>query len=99
MATNQQGWDDYEALMKKNNIPAGGTSSIGYTQAEFFVETLKRAGKDLTREGIVKAAESFKGDWNCSLCLYPPTTSADNHWPLPKVVHLAIKDKKWIRVD
>ena len=98
MATNPKGFDEYEALMKKNDISIGGISTIGYTMAEFFVETVKRAGKDVTRQSIIKAAESFKGDWTCSLCLNPATTSADNHFPLPKAALLSIKDKKWIPI-
>jgi branched-chain amino acid transport system substrate-binding protein len=45
--------------------PGDPTSNVGGTvehalSVELFVEALKRAGKNLTREGLIKAMESFK---------------------------------------
>ena len=42
-----------------NDSNVGGNVEHGLT-VELFVEALKRAGKDLTREGLLKALESFK---------------------------------------
>ncbi|HEY4371313.1 MAG TPA: ABC transporter substrate-binding protein [Burkholderiales bacterium] len=49
-------------LAKKANAPAGAvnpTSLEGYITAKVFGEALRRAGKDVTREGLVKALETM----------------------------------------
>lgn len=49
-------------LAKKANAPAGAvnpTSLEGYITAKVFAEALRRAGKDATREGLVKALETM----------------------------------------
>jgi len=48
--------------------------------AELMVETLRLAGPELTREGLVAAAESI-ADWQCSVCLFPLTLGPDDHDP------------------
>ena len=48
--------------------------------SELMVETLERAGRDLTREGLVAAAESIQ-DWRCSVCLFPLSLGPDDHDP------------------
>jgi len=94
LAVNKKGWDDFEALMKKNNIAISGTSSGGYTMAETFVETLRRAGKNLTRESLAKAAAGYK-NWSCSLCSMPLSNSSSDH-TLAKTGRLIVtKDKMW----
>jgi branched-chain amino acid transport system substrate-binding protein len=45
------------------NEPVGGFSVGGYAMAEIMTEALRRAGRDLTREKLVHALETFK-DWN-----------------------------------
>lgn len=56
---------DLRALLVKehpeiyNDSNVGGNVEHGLT-VELFIEALKRAGKDLTREGLLKALESFK---------------------------------------
>jgi len=94
LAENKKAWADFENLMKKNNITVSGTAAVGYILAEVFVETLKRAGKDLTRESILKAAESFDG-WKCSLCLNPLNSSPTNHRAFGPPQLVTIKDKEW----
>jgi ABC-type branched-subunit amino acid transport system substrate-binding protein len=49
-------------LAKKANAPAGSvnpTSLEGYLSAKVFVEALRRAGKDPSRESLVKALETM----------------------------------------
>ena len=55
----------YREFMKKYlpNEPIGGFSVGGYAMAEIMTEALRRAGRDLTREKLVQALETFK-DWN-----------------------------------
>ncbi len=99
LAKDKKAWDDYEALMKKNNIPVSGISATGYTLAEVFTETLRRAGKNLTREGILEAATSFDGTWKCSLCLNPLRSSPSNHFAFGPGKLLITKNKEWTFVE
>jgi len=99
LAVNKKGWSDFENLMKKNNIALSGTAAVGFTLAEVFVETLKRAGKNLTREGIVKAAEGFDGGWACSLCISSLRSSSTNHRAFGPPRLIRIKDKEWQFLD
>ncbi len=45
------------------NEPVSGFGLAGQAHAELLVEGLRRAGRDLTREGLVAALEGMK-DWN-----------------------------------
>ena len=45
---------------------------------ELMVETLERAGPELTREGLIAAAESIT-DFVCSVCLFSVNLSATDH--------------------
>jgi branched-chain amino acid transport system substrate-binding protein len=51
----------YREFMKKYlpDVPVGNFVQGGYIMAQIFVETLRRAGKDLSRETLVAAAESI----------------------------------------
>ncbi len=55
----------YREFMKQYlpHEPIGGFSVGGYAIAEVMAEALKRAGRDLTREALVRALETFK-EWN-----------------------------------
>lgn len=88
------GWNDYVKLMKENNIPVTKTSAVGYAFAESMAEVLKRAGKDLTRDSIVKTMEGM-GGFKCSLCLQASQFSATNHQNFTP--HLVVtKGGKWV---
>ncbi len=55
----------YREFMKKY-LPGeqiGGFSIGGYAMAEIMAEALRRAGRDLTREKLIEALETFK-NWN-----------------------------------
>jgi branched-chain amino acid transport system substrate-binding protein len=58
----------YRDFMKKYapNEPLGSFSEWAVAEGEVLVEALKRAGKDLSRETLIKALETFKG-WNDGL--------------------------------
>jgi branched-chain amino acid transport system substrate-binding protein len=53
----------------------------GFSVASVMVETLKRAGNDLTRQGLVKAAESIK-DFQPLATLGKATMTPNDHTPL-----------------
>lgn len=91
---NVPGWKDFAALMEKNHVTVNGSAACGYMIGEYFTEALRRAGKDLTRDKIVKAVESLS-DYKCSVCLEKPTVSKKDHWMFDKPVLIAIKNGKW----
>ena len=94
VSVNKEGWDEFEALMKKNNVTVDGQVASIFSAAQIFVEVLKRAGKDLDRQSLAKAGESFK-DYMCPLCLVPLNTSLDSHLALKQTQVVLIKNKAW----
>jgi len=67
----------------------------GAVTAELMVETLKRAGPDLTRETLVEAAESIR-DFTCSVCLTPINMSPTDHRPLEIEMYNKVEGGKWV---
>jgi len=62
----------------------------GYINAKVLVEGLRRAGRDLTREGFIKALESIH---NYSLGIANPLSfSSDDHQGLERVYFTCIQD-------
>ncbi|CAN5622409.1 ABC transporter substrate-binding protein [soil metagenome] len=72
-------------------------SIVGQYQAELLVETLRRAGKNLTRAGLVKAAESIH-DFQCSVCLFPMSLSTTDHDPAQSAVYVTAQGGKWVPI-
>ncbi len=89
---------EYLAFMKKylpNELP-GNFSAWGYVGAQIFIEGLKRAGKDLSRENFVNAVESIT-DWKGSLAAnisYGP----NNRSPQNSIFILQYKDSKFTKL-
>jgi branched-chain amino acid transport system substrate-binding protein len=67
----------------------------GASIAEMMVESLKRAGPDLTRESLVKGAESIR-DWTCSTCLTPVNMGPDDHRPQEIEMYNKVVGGKWV---
>ncbi|MFN6992173.1 MAG: ABC transporter substrate-binding protein, partial [Fervidobacterium sp.] len=57
----QRAFSMFQESYPKQNMSSYAVA--GFIAAEVFTEGLIRAGKNLTREGLVKALESFKS-WN-----------------------------------
>ncbi len=70
---------EYQNFMKKYapNEQIGGFSQTGYTYGTIAAEALKQAGKDLTREGFLKALESMQ-DYKGSLVPSLSYSAADH---------------------
>ena len=68
----------------------------GQWVGELTVEALQRAGKDLTRESLVKAVESIK-DFQCSVCLFPAAMSASDHDPVQGAFLTRAEGGRWVR--
>jgi ABC-type branched-subunit amino acid transport system substrate-binding protein len=73
----------FKQTMKKYSpeVPLGGSAMQGFGAAQFFVEMLKKAGRDVTPEGLIKAAEMIK-DFKDILLAGPASVSSTNHSPI-----------------
>jgi len=83
-----------DAYKAKYNQDAPGPAQIGYVVADIFVEGLKRAGKDLTTDGLVKALESINAYKNP----FAPVTvsfSATNHLGAKEVFLAVVEKGRW----
>ena len=86
----RQGWEvDYPGVAKHVEIirqyagmeNASNLTLYGQYLGELMEQALVLAGKDLTREGLIKAVESIK-DFTCSMCLVSVTMSWSDHDPM-----------------
>jgi branched-chain amino acid transport system substrate-binding protein len=89
---------EYQAFMAKYapKEQIGGFSLTGYTYAQVMVEALKRAGKELTREGFVQSLDQmqdFTGSPLPSL-----SYSATDHAGVKAAYFQAAKDGKFVTV-
>jgi len=92
--------DQYRADMKKYfpNLALDTTNLYGYQKAALFVEALQRAGRDLTRESLLKSIESIK-DWDPGWGL-KYSYGGDNRRVMSRVGRLVVvKDGKWTKVS
>ena len=69
---------------------------MGYGAGAMFVEGVKRAGKDLTREKLVEAIETFK-DYDNG-CLPPQTFGPNNRISSKKAFFVKVKEGKLVRI-
>jgi len=65
--------DKYGGIKAANNL-----TLYGQSLAEGFINILKEAGPDLTREGVIAAAESAE-PFQCSVCLFSTSLSETDH--------------------
>ena len=62
---------------------------------ELMVEALERAGPNLTRQGLIDAAESIT-DFQCSVCLFTINMSSTDHDPAQSLILARIDGGKWV---
>jgi branched-chain amino acid transport system substrate-binding protein len=91
----------YRAIMKMHN-PSGKPTDVynwyGMTVAWTMVETLRKAGKNLTRAGLLRAAQSL--DLRANPFLLPGIrlqTSRTDYRPLEHVYLYRYDNKQWVR--
>ena len=77
----QKAWA--EAYKKRYGKTHTGAGQLGYAGGETFVEVLKRAGRNLTTDSFIKAAESLKG-YSPSLGGPPLTFGPKDHHGLQR---------------
>ena len=89
---------EYKSALKKY-YPSDSPNFVsmeGFVNAKVLVEGLKRAGRDLTREGFIKAIESMK---NVDLGGLTVSYDSSNHAGLKKVYITRIKNGKYVEVN
>jgi ABC-type branched-subunit amino acid transport system substrate-binding protein len=93
----------YRSIMKKHN-PTGRPTDVynwyGMTVAWTMVETLRKAGKSLTRAGLLKAAQSL--DTAANPFLLPGIrlqTSRTDYRPMEHVYLYRYDNKQWVKVS
>ena len=100
VATHIQFLQDYAGV----EVGADGCAPIdcnyltiyGQYLAELMVETLELAGSELTRDGLIAAAESIT-DFVCSVCLFSVNLSATDHDPAQAGMLTSVdEDGKWV---
>lgn len=87
-----------DAYKAKYNADAPGPAQIGYVVADIFIEGLKRAGKNLTTDTLVKALESIDGYKNP----FAPVTirfSAKNHLGADEVFMAVVEKGHWKTIE
>jgi branched-chain amino acid transport system substrate-binding protein len=95
--TNLPGVQQHIEIIKKYapNVEPSNFTVYGAITAELMVESLKRAGPDLTREKLVDAAETIR-DWTCSICMTPIYMSPTDHRPFEMEMYNKVEGGKWI---
>ena len=93
----------YRTIMKKYN-PTGRPTDVynwyGMTTAWTMVETLRKAGKNLTRAGLLKAAQSL--DTEANPFMLPGIrlkTSVTDYRPMEHVYLYRYDNKQWVRAS
>jgi ABC-type branched-subunit amino acid transport system substrate-binding protein len=76
-------------------VPPSNLTVSGQAIAEFMVEALKKAGRNLTRQSLLDAAESIR-DFTCSVCLVPASLSPTDHRPFEVEEFVSVADGKWV---
>ena len=93
----------YRSIMRKHN-PTGRPTDVynwyGMTVAWTMVETLRKAGKNLTRAGLLKAAQSL--DTAANPFLLPGIrlqTSRTDYRPMEHVYLYRFDNKQWVKAS
>jgi branched-chain amino acid transport system substrate-binding protein len=96
--TDDPGVQRHIEIMKQfaPNVPPSSLTEYGMTVAELFVQALKNAGPNLTRESIVEGAESIR-DYCCLTCAVPGSLSPTDHRASETVWFERVENGKWVR--
>jgi branched-chain amino acid transport system substrate-binding protein len=97
---NDAGYKEWLAFMQKY-YPDGNTKDAfnvyGYTVAQTLVHVLKQAGKDLSRENVMKQSASIK---DLALPMFLPgikmNTSADDFYPIEQEQLAKFDGERWV---
>jgi branched-chain amino acid transport system substrate-binding protein len=99
---NDRGVLEYLAFMKKyysDGDPADLSNITGYSIAQTFMQVLRQAGDDLTRENIMREAANLR---DLSLPMLLPgltiSTSPTDYQPLKSIKPVRFGDGRWLPV-
>jgi branched-chain amino acid transport system substrate-binding protein len=81
--------------MESHGIEPNNFTVYGQSVAELTVEVLERAGRDLTRESLVEAAEQVR-DFTCSVCEVPVTFGQNDHRGVEGVRLARAEGGQWV---
>lgn len=79
------------------NDKPGTFAQYGWLAAQIFTEGVKRAGDDLTTEGMIKALESF-GDWDGSI-VGTVTYTPDNHMGPSSLYFMRAQNNQLVKIS
>jgi ABC-type branched-subunit amino acid transport system substrate-binding protein len=96
--TGDPGVQRHIELMKQfaPNVPPSSLTEYGMAVAQLFVQALKNAGPNLTRESIVEGAESIR-DYCCLTCAVPANLSPTDHRVTETVWLMRAENGQWVR--
>ncbi len=87
----------HQLVIESMGVEGGNTLTLyGQYIGELVEEALNRAGRDLTREGLIEAVESISDFW-CSICLGPVNMSPTDHDPLQGAFLVRAEGGRWVR--
>jgi branched-chain amino acid transport system substrate-binding protein len=97
VSENDQKIQEYVAALKKYypDVNPTGPAQWGWAEAEVLVEGIRRAGKDVTPENVIKQLETLK-NWNEGMALNV-TYSPKNHYGSTSVFIIKDKDGKMVK--
>ncbi|MBI5285503.1 MAG: ABC transporter substrate-binding protein [Chloroflexi bacterium] len=95
--TDNPGIRKHHEIMQKYapNVAPSNITLYGATMAQFLVEGLKRAGRDLTRDSLIDALESMR-DVPCDVCFAPISMSPTDHRPIEIERYIRVENGKWV---
>jgi len=95
--TDLPGIQKHIEIVKKYapNVDPSNFTLYGAITAELMVESLKRAGPDLTRENVCDAAETIR-NWTCSVCMTPINMGPTDHRPFETEMYNRVEGGKWV---
>ena len=83
-----------EAYLKHAGKPHNGAAQLGYSNGEVFLEALRRAGRNLTADGFVKAIESIK-NFRMKLGGPPLSFGPDDHQGSDQASLAVVENGRW----
>ena len=89
------GLEKHLEIMESHGIEVNNFTIYGQSVAELTVEILERAGRDLTRESLVEAAEQVR-DFTCSVCDVPITFGENDRRGVEGVRLAKAEGGRWV---
>lgn len=79
----------------KTNHSSYGLSS--FAEVQLAAEALRRAGRNLTREGLIDTLENSFKEVDIG-CLPPITYGPQKHWGMNQVIHMKVQNGQFVKI-